>query len=288
MMIATGFPSSRSKTPGDAPPPKPVPASPAGATRVASVGMKTYLSRFGLATAFLLLGAASARAQNLATFLREASSAAQMAAPVRGDGTLVFKTPDGENRDQVFIALRPPQDLYLELRKTGTRVLLLRDGAAAYLVEKESAPVVEATKSTLVPGTNFTIEELRPFNIEDYASPRIADQEADEIMVAMDPKQSQYVLTVATFDRAKRVPIKMQYYKDSPSNLFKMRRDGGYATVAERWLPETIALDQFALRTSTEMTLHWQAAADLAKGLFDPAALRKPSGIHWPDLPAAQ
>ena len=64
-----------------------------------------------------------------------------------------------------------------------------------------------------------------PFDAGRYGSPTIVDRSPAETTVSLDPHGSQYSLVVITFDREKQVPVKVMSYKDTYSNLLRMRRE---------------------------------------------------------------
>jgi hypothetical protein len=225
-----------------------------------------------LTLAALTVGAATAAAEDLPTFLTAATAAARPNAPVRADGTLVTTSPDGSVTDQIAIIYRPNGDLYVELQKAGARALLLADGRAA--VDKRA--LEEPLDST-----EFTREDLRAFKVGDYRSPTIVDRRDGEITVSVTPEPSQYALQVITFDTDKKVPLLVKNYKDTISNLVKMRRSRKFASVAGTWLPGEIVMENFPLRSTSTMTLTWKPTEDVP-GLFDPASLGKSSTLTWP------
>ena len=79
-----------------------------------------------------------------------------------------------------------------------------------------------------------------------------------------------------TFDTDKKVPLLVKNYKDTISNLVKMRRSRGFTAAAGTWLPGEIGMENFPMRTTSTLTLRWQPTEDVP-ALFDPAALDKPS-----------
>lgn len=238
-----------------------------------------------LVTALALLAATGTGAEDLTAFLKAATAAARPTAPLRADGEVVTVSPDGTVRDQLAVLRRPNGDMYLELRKAGVRALVLADGKTALIVpSKGGSPEPFALDAELA-GSEFTREDLRPFDAELYRSPAIADSSSEDMTVSLTPAQSQYALQVITFDRAKKVPLVVKNYKDTASNLVKMRRNTGWVSVGGIWLPTDVSMENFPMRVTSTATLHWQATDDVP-ALFDPAALGKPSTLVWPAQPA--
>ena len=74
-------------------------------------------------------------------------------------------------------------------------------------------------------GSEFTREDLQPFDAGRYGSPTIVDRSPAETTVSLDPHGSQYSLVVITFDREKQVPVKVMSYKDTSATCSRMRRE---------------------------------------------------------------
>jgi hypothetical protein len=235
----------------------------------------------------LILGAlctaAHADIGSLDEFLRNCEAATHVTVPLRGDGQLEVTTPNGTTRTTVVVIARPPNDLYIELRKPGFKALLLSKGQA-YRVTA-GAPKAEAFAADAPLGTSdFSREDLQPFQLSRYKGWRISDESADEVTVMLFPVTSPYSLEVITFDRGKLVPLKTLYYRETLNNLVKMRRDSNFVSLGGRWLPATIAMETFALHTRSTLTVQWTQSVDVPAALFDP--LRLP-GVSAATSPAA-
>lgn len=227
-------------------------------------------------------GAALADVEALDQFLRSVEEASQATVPLRGDGQLEIIGPDTNRRDQVAIIVRPPSDMYIELHQQGVKVLLLNHQEKAYSWKPGDTKAEEMPLTASFAGTDFTREDLEPFRLSRYQDRRISDDTGSELMVTLYPSKSQYSLLVVTFDRQKKVPLKTQYYRETGSNLVKLRRDSGHVEVASRWVPTTISMETFKLRVQTTFTLQWTQNPTFPPELFDPAHLPQPSGLVWP------
>src|SRR4029434_4373593 len=161
----------------------------------------------------LSLAAALAVGEDLPTVLKGASAAARPTAALRADGTLVTASPDGTVRDQIAIVRRPNGDLYVELREAGTRALLFADGDKALLVPAKGKRSEPFALDASLGGSEFTREDLRPFNVQNYQSPTIVDRRNGEVTVSLTPNAgSQYSLQVITFDSERKVPLIVKNY----------------------------------------------------------------------------
>jgi Outer membrane lipoprotein-sorting protein len=246
--------------------------------------------RSWLVTALLTLGVigprvAAADMSDLNALLKSVADEARVTTPLRADGDLTVSSPDGTHRHQVILLYRPGKsgsDLYIEARNDGTKVLILSDGAQAFLLKKgESKPQPFPPDATLL-GSEFSREDLEPFHTSNIKDARISDENPPRMTVSIVSKPSQYVLEVATLDTERKVPLKTLYYRDTVNNLVKMERDQDYVAVGRKWLPQTITIEDFKLRTVSTLKLKWTQAPTFPPELFDPEFLPRPSALSWP------
>ncbi len=217
---------------------------------------------------------------DLQQFLRGAEEAAQATVGLRGDGEVEVASPEATRRDQVALLVRPPADTFIELRQEAIKAVLL--GNDAFRVKAGEAKPEKFPLDASLDASDFTREDLEPFRLSHYRDARISDDSGTEVMVTLFPKDSQYSLVVITFDRQKKVPLKIQYYRDTVSNLVKMQRDGDYALVGKTWRPASMTMENFKLRTHTTLSVRWREETSPRPELFDPNALGKPSVTLWP------
>lgn len=235
--------------------------------------------------AILLLltgGAARGDMESLQQFLHSAEETAQLAAALRGDGTFEVTSGNGARRDQVVMLLRPVADTYIELHQEGTRAIVTGSGDQAYRFTKGASKAEPFPADAAFADSDFTREDLEPFRMARYKDGRISDETGSEITVTLFPGTSQYSLVVVTFDREKKVPVKILYYRDTLNNLVKMRRDEGHVLVGRKWMPTSITMETFKLRTEASFKLKWSQEPTFPPELFDQVFLPRPSGIVWP------
>jgi len=233
-----------------------------------------------VALAVSLAASPAVAAEDLPTFLKAATAAARPNVPLRADGELVTTSPDGTTRDQLAILRRPNGDVYIELRTSGIRALLLGNGKALLVPATGKSPTDFALDTSLG-NSEFTREDLRPFAADYYRSPTIVDRNGDELTVSLTPNPSQYALQVITFNGPRHAPVVVKNYKDTVSNLMKMSRATGLTSIGGTWMPSEIAMENFPLHTTSTAKLRWQTVED-TPALFDPASLSKPSTLQWP------
>ncbi len=225
--------------------------------------------RWSCVVALLLSTAvAPARGEDLATLLAGATAGAHPNATVRGDGELVSVSPDGTVRARIAVLQRANGDVYVEAQPPGARALVPMAGDSLLSATPGAAPEAFPNDGALA-GSEFTREDLRPFDAGRFGSPTIVDRNPAETTVSLDPHGSQYSLVVVTFDNEKHVPVKVMSYKDTYSNLLRMRREHGHVRVANRWLPTEISIENFPLKVTSTLTLKWSAVED-QPARFDP------------------
>lgn len=218
------------------------------------------MSRSSRAVALLVaLVASAARGEDLATLLAAATSGARPTATVRGDGELVTTSPDGSTRQRIAVLQRANGDLAIEVQPGDVRALIPAAGPALI------AAVGPFAADAPLAGGELTREDLQPFDAARFSSPTIVDRGSAGTTVQLDPKDSQYTLVVVTFAPDTRVPVKVMSYKDTLSNLLRMRRERGHIQVAGRWLPTEVISENFPLKVTTTLTLQWKTAPDQAQ-----------------------
>jgi len=218
---------------------------------------------------------------DLGKFLHTVEETTAVPAPLRADGEFEVMTTDGTRRAAVAFIVRPPADSYIEVQKTGPKAILLGQGQA-YLLKDSSTKADQVTSDASFADSDFTCEDLEPFRVARYKDWRISDETGNEVTVTLYPKTSQYSLVVTTFDSEKYVPLKTLYYRDTLNNLVKMRRNTDYGLIGRKWLPASISMESFKLRTHSTFTLHWTQNPTFPPELFDPVFLSHPSGLVWP------
>lgn len=239
------------------------------------------ITAFALLLLLILPNTGDAAPVDLNTFLPEMEEAAKPSVTLRADGVLSITSPEGTKREPIVIIHREGNDVFIEL-KSGTKALLLKGGAEAFIAPPGAKEASAFALQDPLAGSELTREDLQPFTVARFKTPRIVDQTPQSVQVAMFPQQSQYSLVVITFDREKKVPLKTMYYRETLNNLVKMRRDSDHVLVGQRWLPTRITMENFAMRNTATLELQWTQAPNVVPELFQPAFLGRPSNLTWP------
>src|SRR4029434_1101026 len=103
-------------------------------------------------------------------------------------------------------------------------------------------------------GSEFTREDLRPFNVQNYQSPTIVDRRNGEVTVSLTPNAgSQYSLQVITFDSGRHVPLIVKTSNETISNLVKTRRSRTCTSAGGTWVRSEIARENVPLRSNSPL-----------------------------------
>jgi len=218
----------------------------------------------------------------LKSLLQGVEAQARVSSPLRADGELTVASPDETHHYPLALLYRPGangNDLYLELGDGGGKALILGDGAKAFRLDAGATQPSSFPPDAALVSSEFAREDLESFRVADFRDARISDDNPQRMTVSLVPKHSQYVLLVMTIDKQRKVPLKVLYYRDTVNNLVKMQRDEDYALVGRRWLPTTISMEDFKLRTVSTLKLKWSQSPTFPPELFDPAFLARASEL---------
>jgi hypothetical protein len=232
-------------------------------------------SRVAASWLYLLLAASAQPVQAVSVRELLPAVAAESSAPrlLRAD---VHIERDGTAAGDAAL-LAHGQRLYLETR-SGTRALL----SPGKVVIVRKGRLVRAPVGTTLPGTNVLLEDLEPFGVGRMPVAQVSDENPVGIVVTGAPAPpSAYALLVITIDPERNVITQTKYYRDSISNLVKIRKDDDFTQVGGRWRPATIGFESLRPPSTTRLGLTWREAPDAPAALLTPAGLRAPSTLVW-------
>lgn len=236
-------------------------------------GMRTSGALLLLLTAALgaTVATPSARGEDIRGKLRPVATNARAPQPLRADGQI---TREGAAPVGVVLLQRGDR-LYLQT-STGTRALI-RPGR---VVVRDAKGLTRAAPDAPLPGTDLLLGDLAPFTVGDLATPQVSDDGPAGLVVTGAPaRPSPYVLLVETIDPEHEIVVRVKYYRDTITNMVKMRRDYDPVEVAGRWRPSRITVEAFRPPNTTTLTLTWREAPDTPPAVFTLAGLRAPSTI---------
>ena len=214
-----------------------------------------------------------ARAEGLPELLAGIESNARFGVPTRAEVRITRGTASTD-----AVLLGHGRVVYFEV-KDGVRALL-RPGKALVQSRGRAAPAI---LGLALPGTDLLLEDLEVFTASALRTPLVSDDSPAGVVVTGAPAYgSAYALLVYTIDRGRHAVVRTQYYRDTTSNLVKVRRDGALVHVDGHWRPGEVTVEDLPGSTSTQLRLTWRAVPDTPHSVFTPAGMRAPSPIEWP------
>jgi len=219
-----------------------------------------------LALIALVAAASIARAEGLGELLGGVAVNARFDVPVRVDVRITRGTTTTS-----AVMFGRGRVVYFEV-KDGVRALV-HPGKAVVESGGHAAPAVMALA---LPGTDLLLEDLVVFSASMLRTPLVSDDSPAGVVVTGEPAYpSAYALLVFTIDRDRHVVVRTQYYRDSISNLVRVRRDDAFVELGGRSRPGEIVVDDLRQRTSTRMALTWREVPAVDPAVFTPAGLRR-------------
>jgi hypothetical protein len=231
---------------------------------------------FGLAVlATGVFHGVEADAESLAELLAAVATNARFEPPARADAR-VECTP--ACTPTTLVLLGRGDDLYLEA--AGGLRALVRPGQ---ILVRDGQRTTEASVGRSLGDTPLLLEDLRVFVADALKVPQISDDGPERVVVTGAPaRASAYALLVHSIDRERDAIVKTQYYRDSISNLVKIRRDSAFIQVGGRWRPGEIQVESLRDARRATVRLTWREAPDPPATLFEPRGLDAPSGLAPP------
>ncbi|HYC55206.1 MAG TPA: hypothetical protein VEL28_09740 [Candidatus Binatia bacterium] len=131
------------------------------------------------------------------------------------------------------------------------------------VVEKKGAGERSISVDDPLAGTDLRGLDFFPFWKTDYSGAFVSDENPMEKTVSLYATKGQpYSLYVISFDKAKLVPRMIKFYKDSFSNLVRIRTDKDHVMIGSRPRPTKILVRDFASSSLRTYELEWKLVDD--------------------------
>lgn len=218
--------------------------------------VRTAAGTFLMLWVQLLLAPAVMAGGELEAFLERTVRMATHNRPVRAD---IKITRNNASEDRALLMIDPERGRqFFAARNSGWRSLLpLTWGKGVAVTSASARPSSLGTDERLA-GSDLRGMEIFPFWQTDDRTAFISDDNRTEKTVTIYmPETTPYSLLVLTFDRAKMVPTMVKYYKDTMSNLVRLRQDYDFVMVGSRPRPGRINIRDFSTATETRVELSW-------------------------------
>jgi hypothetical protein len=241
--------------------------------------VESFLVAVLACVAFVVVPSPSA-GSDLAAFLGRAEKMAAHNRPVRAD---IRMRHNSDAAEEAVLIIDPAAGRQLfAVRSSGWRALLPLAWADGKAAKSRTAEPSSHGIDEPIAGTDVRGMEFFPFWKTDYATAFISDDSRLEKTVTLyAPDEVPYVLFVITFDKSKLVPHSLKYYRDSMSNLVRLRTDSDHVMVGSRPRPRRIVIDDFTENSRTTLDLAWQVLESVPEGLTDEERFNE-AAIDWP------
>ncbi|MFQ5352892.1 MAG: hypothetical protein ACE5D3_07445 [Candidatus Binatia bacterium] len=191
-------------------------------------------------------------------------------------------TKNDGSRDQAILIIDPgaPGHQFLWIKSTGWRSLMPLTWGAGKAIRKAGDQPSAVGVDERVNGLDIRPMEFFPFWAADYGTCFISDENSTERTVTIHaPDSVPYTLFVATFDKAKMVPLVVKYYRDTLSNLVRIRTDSGHVMVGSRLRPRKTVVRDYTENSTTTLEYAWAVLRSAPDGLINE------SEFHTSSLP---
>ncbi|MFN2428158.1 MAG: hypothetical protein ABR587_17120 [Candidatus Binatia bacterium] len=201
-----------------------------------------------------------AHAGDLAAFLERAERMATVNEKVEADVTI--KDSDGTTR-KAHVLIDPAgsgMTIYdqADVGWHSETPLAWKDGKA---VVKTGAPTGRIGIDDPLAASDLRGIDFFPFWKTDYSKAFTSDENTLEQTVSLYADEGRpYSLYVITFDKAKLMPRMIKFYKDTFSNLVRIRTDKDWVMVGSRPRPTQILIKDFAGNSLRTYDFQWKLA----------------------------
>lgn len=219
-----------------------------------------FLGAATLALAVFAPAPRPAQAGDLAAWLERAERMNTGNEKVEAD--VEARDPTGATR-KLHVAIDPAGDgkLTVEAADTGWKSetpLAWKDGT---VVRKTGASPEKIGVDEPLAGTELRGIDFFPFWKTDYSRALTSDESTTEQTISLyADKGRPYSLYVVTFDKEKMVPRMLKYYRDSFSNLVRIRTDKGWVMVGSRPRPGAMLIKDFKTNALAVYSFRWKVA----------------------------
>lgn len=207
---------------------------------------------------------------------------------LRADVTATIKAHDGERTTTAIALFAPGKDArwYLQLKEPALAALV--QGTERKVLQRTTGAPETVPIGAPIDELGISYEDLSRFIESDFKLWMITDERRDTILVGGHANvASAYVYRAYTLDKERKVPLKVQYYRESLSNLVKLRLDSDHVLVGKQWLPGKIEIQNFPDNSTTSLELRWSQAASAPPELLAPESFAAAPPLAWEAPPAA-
>lgn len=202
---------------------------------------------------------------------------------LRADIALTVKAHDGERTTQAIALFAPGKDArwYLQIQEPPLAALVL--GAKRQTVQRKNGTAETVPIGASIGDIGISYEDLSRFIESDFKLWQITDESRTKILVGGHAKaESAYVYRAYSIDKERKVPLKVQFYEGSLSNLVKLRLDDEHTLIGKKWLPGKIEIQNFPENATITLDIHWTQAATAPPEVLAPESFAAATTLPWP------
>ncbi len=206
---------------------------------------------------------------------------------LRADIAIALETYKGPRTTQAIAFLTPGKDAtwYFQLKEAPLAALVR--GVERKVMVRADGSIKTSAISEPIADLGISYEDLSRFIVDDFKLWQIADESADVVLAGGHPQvESAYVYRAYTFDKARTLPLKVQFYVKTLNNLVKLRTDSEHVLVGKKWFPGTIEVQNFPENSKVAFTIKWSQAAAAPPEILSPESFAGAALVPW-DAPAS-
>lgn len=201
---------------------------------------------------------------------------------LRADIEIALETYKGPRKTQAIAFFAPGKEAlwYWQMKEPGLEALVR--GSEHKVMQRSGGSLKTMSIGETIADLGISYEDLSRFVSDDYKLWQIADEGTDVVLAGGHPQvESAYVYRAYTFDKARALPLKVQFYVKTLNNLVKLRIDSEHVLVGKKWFPGTIEVQNFPENSKVTLTIHWSQAATVPPELLAPESFGGTSPVPW-------
>jgi hypothetical protein len=210
---------------------------------------------------------------------------------MRADIAIALETYKGPRTTEAVAFFDPGKDArwYVQLKEPALAALVR--GAERKVMVRTGGSIKTTGLGEPIADLGISYEDLSRFVVDDFKLWQIADENNDVVLAGGHPQvESAYVYRAYTFDKARAIWLKVQFYAKTLNNLVKLRTDSDHVLIGKKWFPRTIEVQNFLDNSKATLTIRWSQAASAPPEIFEPESFPAASPVPWasPGAPAAK
>ena len=206
---------------------------------------------------------------------------------MRADIAIALETYKGPRSTTAIAFFAPGKDArwYLQLKEPALAALVR--GSERKVMQRTDGSIKTSAIGEPIADLGISYEDLSRFVVEDFKLWQIADDTTDTVLAGGHPAvESAYVYRAYTLDKARSIPLKVQFYQKTLNNLVKLRTDSDHVLVGKKWFPQTIEIQNFPENSKAKLSIKWSQAATVPPEVLAPESFSAAPLVPW-DAPAA-